>query len=375
MKSLLEKMQQDLVIQNYSPRTIELYKWHVKVFLTHFAKPAGQITDDDIRDYLFYVKAEKHYSVSNLAQSFSAIKFLFRQTVKMPLSLTSLKGPKRSRPLPLVLSKEEVKQVLGSIKNDKHRMLLELIYSAGLRLHEATHLKVTNIDSQRMTIHVQCGKGNKDRYTILSKVGLKDLRDYWKRYRPRTWLFPGRDVNKPIGDSYLNENSAFNSLLSQLYEKSWVTYCKKPFGGPKQVLGYLGCYTHRVAISNHRIVKVADGKVTFRWRDYRDHNKTKLMTLELDEFMRRFLLHILPARYYKIRYYGLFSNRYRTAKLSRCQEILDVTQEETLTKNDCLSWQDLLLELCGLDVRKCPECKKGQMVRMTVLHRSLDVPP
>ena len=100
--------------------------------------------------------------------------------------------------------------------------------------------------------------------------------------------------------SYLKEPSAFNKLLTQLYAKPWVTYCKKPFGGPEQVLRYLGRYTHRVAISNHRIVNVADGKVTFKWRDYRDHNKTKLMTLDVSEFMRRFLLHILPARYYKI---------------------------------------------------------------------------
>jgi integrase/recombinase XerD len=205
MKSLLEKMQQDLVIQNYSPRTIELYKWHVKAFLKHCAKSADQITEDDIRDYLFYVKTEKHYSSSNLAQAFSAIKFLFRETLKMPLSLTALRGPRRGRPLPLVLSQQEVRQVLGSIHNEKHRMLLQLIYSAGLRLNEGTHLKVTDIDSQRMTIHVQSGKGNKDRYTILSKVALQDLRDYWKRYRPRTWLFPGRQADQPIGDSSIQK--------------------------------------------------------------------------------------------------------------------------------------------------------------------------
>ena len=205
MKSLIEKMQQDLVIQNYSPRTIKLYKWHVNAFLSHHAKSADQITEDDIRDYLFHVKTEKHYSSSNLAQAFSAIKFLFRETLKMPLSLTALKGPRRGRPLPLVLSKAEVKQVLGSIHNDKHRMLLQLIYSAGLRLNEGTHLKVTDIDSQRMTIHVQSGKGNKDRYTLLSKVALEDLREYWKRFRPRTWLFPGRHADQPIGDSSIQK--------------------------------------------------------------------------------------------------------------------------------------------------------------------------
>jgi integrase/recombinase XerD len=221
MKSLIEKMQQDLVIQNYSPRTIELYKWHVKAFLSHCAKSADQITEDDIRDYLFYVKTEKHYSSSNLAQAFSAIKFLFRETLAMPLSLTALKGPRRGRPLPLVLSKQEVRQVLGSIHNEKHRMLLQLIYSAGLRLNEGTHLKVTDIDSQRMTIHVQSGKGNKDRYTILSKVALRDLRDYWKRYRPRTWLFPGKQADQPISDSSIQK--AFQRARDQAGIRKEVT--------------------------------------------------------------------------------------------------------------------------------------------------------
>jgi hypothetical protein len=175
--------------------------------------------------------------------------------------------------------------------------------------------------------------------------------------------------------SYLKEPSAFNELLTQLYAKPWVTYCKKPFGGPEMVLRYLGRYTHRVAISNHRIVKVGDGQVTFKWRDYRDHNKTKLMTLDMGEFMRRFLLHILPDRYYKIRYYGLLSNRHRGTKLSRCQEILEVAKEETSFSDDHLSWEELLLELCGWDVRKCPKCQLGQMVRMESWRRPVDVPP
>lgn len=175
--------------------------------------------------------------------------------------------------------------------------------------------------------------------------------------------------------SYLKEAAAFHKLLTQLYAKQWVTYCKKPFGGPEQVLRYLGRYTHRVAISNHRIINIADGKVTFRWRDYRDHNKTKRMTLDVFEFMRRFLLHILPYRYYKIRYYGLLANRHRRAKLIRCQEILELSKQNTPSRSERLRWEDLLLELCGLDVRKCPKCQEGQMVRNELLRRSAGVPP
>jgi hypothetical protein len=174
--------------------------------------------------------------------------------------------------------------------------------------------------------------------------------------------------------TYLHETAAFNKLLTQLYKKNWVTYCKEPFGGPEHVLRYLSRYTHRVAISNQRIIKIEDGKVTFKWRDNRDHNKTKLMTLDVFEFIRRFLLHILPARFYKIRYYGLLSNRYRQAKLELCQDILEVAGNETAVLASISAWEDLLLDLCGIDVRKCPKCQIGQMVRVTIDCRSTAAP-
>ncbi|MBU1625819.1 site-specific integrase [bacterium] len=205
MNSLIQKMQQDMVIQNYSPRTISSYAWHIKAFLNYCRKDVDKITEEDIRTYLYHIKAEMKYSPSNLAQAFSAIKFLYREMLKMPLKLTTLKGPKRGRPLPIVLAESEIKQLFDHIENKKHLILLKTIYSGGLRLNEATHLRVTDIDSKRMTIHVRSGKGNKDRYTILSKVLLLELRDYWKRFRPRTWLFPGKDVNKPIGDSSIQK--------------------------------------------------------------------------------------------------------------------------------------------------------------------------
>lgn len=204
---------------------------------------------------------------------------------------------------------------------------------------------------------------------VISALFKKKFLAYLKqRYEAGEFKWVGRI-------SYLKESSAFQQLLTQLYAKKWVTYCKQPFGGPEQVLRYLGRYTHRVAISNQRIVNIGDGKVTFKWRDYRDHHKTKLMTLDVFEFIRRLLLHILPSRYYKIRYYGLFSNRHRQAKLCRCQEILKVAMDEIPSRSERLSWEELLLELCGLDVRRCPKCQKGQMVYVRLLCRSLTAPP
>jgi len=204
---------------------------------------------------------------------------------------------------------------------------------------------------------------------VISDLFKKKFLAYLKqRYQTGEFKWVGRI-------RYLKEKAAFHQLLTQLYAKKWVTYCKKPFGGPEQVLRYLGRYTHRVAISNHRIVNIADGKVTFKWRDYRDSNKTKLMTLDVFEFIRRFLLHILPARYYKIRYYGLLANRLRSARLNRCREILPFSQPPAAAKSERLCWEDVLLELCGLDIRKCPKCRTGRMVRKALLLCSAGVPP
>lgn len=161
----------------------------------------------------------------------------------------------------------------------------------------------------------------------------------------------------------LESSGAFKKFKADLYAKKWVTYCKAPFGGPQQVLSYLARYTHRVAISNDRLVSINDGAVTFRWRDYRDGQK-KLMTVEAVEFIRRFLLHVLPKRFHKIRYYGIWHRRKRPL-LKRCQEILGVeASSQTQAKP---SWEELVFELTGKDPRLCPKCGKGRMVTKDLL--------
>jgi site-specific recombinase XerD len=178
-----------------------MYLSHVKFFQSHLGKPLDQATDDDIRSYLYHVKTVKKFGRSNLHQAFSAIKYVYRHTLKMPLKLNALKGSKHSRPLPKVLSTEEIQTLFTRIDNQKHRMLLMTIYSGGLRLNEGTHLRITDIDSKRMMIHVRHGKGDKARYTLLSRTLLADLRVYWQRDKPNPWLFPGRHKDKPICDT------------------------------------------------------------------------------------------------------------------------------------------------------------------------------
>lgn len=117
-------------------------------------------------------------------------------------------------------------------------------------------------------------------------------------------------------------------LIDSRYKKEWVVYCKEPFSNPMRVMEYLGRYTHRIAISNQRIIGVKNGKVSFRWKDYADQNKHKVMELEAEEFIRRFLLHVLPNRFMKIRHYGILSNRSRMIKLTKCQEIFGIEREK-----------------------------------------------
>ena len=160
----------------------------------------------------------------------------------------------------------------------------------------------------------------------------------------------------------LAEPAAFTRRLRELRRVEWVVYAKPPFGGPAQVLAYLGRYTHRVAIANSRLVSLANAEVAFRWKDYRHHRKTKLMTLAPDEFIRRFLLHTLPDGFHRIRHYGFLANRQRAAKLALCRRLLDAPSPERPAEQvpDAVPshWPD-----------RCPICG-GAMVMLGVLARS-----
>lgn len=176
-----------------------------------------------------------------------------------------------------------------------------------------------------------------------------------KAYESGDLKFPGKIA-------HLKERFSFKQFLSSLYRKNWVVYCKPPFKKPGDVVEYLGRYTHRVALSNDRIVKFDGDRVTFRWRDSSDNNKMKLMTLDAFEFIRRFLLHVLPNGFMKIRHYGILSNRSRKTKLCRCKELLGVLDNDNADKPDRSGWQELYLKLTGIDPRVCPRCGKGKMV-------------
>ena len=206
----------------------------------------------------------------------------------------------------------------------------------------------------------------------------------WIPARP-TFLFPVRALAKVFRGRYLAglqrafdrgelhltdglaslaEPAAFAAWLTELRQSAWVVYCKPPFAGPEHVLAYLGRYTHRVALSNHRLVDFTDGHVRFRWRDYADGDRVKILDLAVDEFLPRFLLHIVPDGFVRIRHFGVLANRRRRAALAQCRTLL---APRPLPPGPTESVRDLMLRVTGIDIERCPLCQQGTLRLIAVL--------
>jgi hypothetical protein len=159
---------------------------------------------------------------------------------------------------------------------------------------------------------------------------------------------------------HLQEPAGFDRYLAPLHAAEWVVYAKRPFAGPAQVLEYVGRYTHRVAISNNRLLSIDNGKVRFRWKDYRDDNRQKILALDGAEFIRRFLIHVLPNGFHRIRYYGFLSNHHRARKLELCRVLIGMAP----TAGDATpaDYRSRFEALTGRSLQQCPHCHVGTMV-------------
>ena len=165
----------------------------------------------------------------------------------------------------------------------------------------------------------------------------------------------------------LRDRPSFLDYLAPTRATEWVVYAKRPFAGPEQVLDYVGRYTHRVAISNNRLLDIAEGKVSFRYKDYRHDAQQKTMTLQAEEFIRRFLLHVLPEGFQRIRYYGFLANRYREHKLARCRKLLDMPAPEPPASELSKDYRDRYEQLTGSSLWECPVCHQGRMLVIEIL--------
>jgi integrase/recombinase XerD len=198
MTPLRQRMLEDMSVRNLAENTQSAYLQQVAAYSRYFGRSPDQLGPEEIRTYQLYLMEVRALTPSSICVATGALRFLYKITLKRTWAVEEIPMPKRPRKLPEILSPEEVRHFLDAIINHKHRAILMTAYAAGLRVSEATHLKVTDIDSQRMMLRVEQGKGMKDRYVMLSPRLLDVLRTYWKSARPTQWMFPGEVPGQPI---------------------------------------------------------------------------------------------------------------------------------------------------------------------------------
>lgn len=192
MPDYFSKMKKDFELKGYSPITFKNYVLNIKKFSRFYNKSPELLGDSEIREYLHYCITERKLSEGTVNAIYSALRFFYETTLERDWKVKKFFRVKAPKKLPTVLSKEEIKSIFDSINNLKHKTILMTIYAAGLRISEAAKLRVEDIDSKNMQIIIREGKGRKDRYSMLSEANLKILREYWKKYKPKRFLFEGK---------------------------------------------------------------------------------------------------------------------------------------------------------------------------------------
>jgi site-specific recombinase XerD len=210
-------MYEEMVYRNYSPRSIKTYIGLVSVVSKHFGKSPDSISISELKNYLFTRIEQDRLSVSSINQTISAFKILFKDVLGREWDPVRIKRPRLPKLLPSVFSKEEISHILNSIRNRKHYCLIALTYASGLRLGEVISLKPCDIDSDRMQLKVRGGKGYKDRYTLLPVQLLEKLREYFRYYRPVTYLFEGQKPGRPYSAT------SAQSVLKKAMECAGIT--------------------------------------------------------------------------------------------------------------------------------------------------------
>lgn len=281
MGIIKERMKQDLEIRGMSKSTQESYLGCVKQFVKYFMKSPDRLTLDDIHTYQLHLKRDRKISVNYFNIQVAALKFLYRVTLKRNWNIELIPYHKRSKKLPVVLSQEEVVRMYKAVSYIKHKAMILTLYSTGIRASELVHLKVSDIDSKRMQIRIDQGKGNKDRYVRLSEKLLEVLRWYWlsEKIKPRTWLFPGYGVDSPLSRHSVQKMTAKarekagiqKQVTTHTMRHTYATHMLESGENIKKIGLMLG---HRSLRTTGKYLHVAS--------NYLDTMKTPLDTLDID---------------------------------------------------------------------------------------------
>ena len=297
--------------------TCEGYTYKIKSFLNTINKEANEITLDDILEFLRELRYKKEYSIGTVNNYRNAIKYFYEVVLEkhwIGKKIPKLKGYK---PLPSVLSKEEVIEFIELIAMPAITVVL---HTRGQNLEFHPHIHMI-ISAGGLTADNKWRKSSEKLFIpvkVLSKVFRGKFMSYLKEnYKNDELSFYGQ------AEEYKNINK-FKILVNKLYSINWYSYVKRPFNNADAIIEYLARYTHKIAITNSRIVKVEDGKVFFKYKDYKENSKQKVMSLDAVEFIRRFLMHVLPFKFVKIRYYGINANRNKKTKLKLGQKLTNI---------------------------------------------------
>jgi len=331
---LRQLMLDELQRRNYSPNTVRSYIHAVEEFATYFRLSPEQLGPEHVRDYQVHLFRDRKLSPRTIEGRAAALRFLFVKTSAATL-LEVARDPKH----------------LGADIG-----LLSVLHTWGQNLQHHPH------------VHCVVPAGG---LAIDGSRWIAAARKFFLPVRVLSRFFRGKftaGLKQLLHEGKLQfhgslqelaEPERFSRFLRQMYAKEWVVYAKPPFGGAEHFLNYLARYTHRVAISNHRLVSFQDDRVSFRWKDYAAGSQQKVMTVSADEFLRRFLIHVLPKGLVRIRHFGLFANRRRAASLLRCRVLLSATK--------------LPQQLAPTSQLRCPLCSEPMLVteRMTSQQLSL----
>jgi site-specific recombinase XerD len=205
MKRLRDQMLADLQLSGATQRTQETYLREAGNLAKYFNRSPAELGEDELKEYMLYLMKERHLSEGTFRFYVAALKFLYRTTLKREWAVEKIRYPRAKRKLPIVLDLSEVESLFAVTPNLKHKVILMITYSSGLRASETAHLKITDIDSKRMMVRISQGKGGKDRYSILSQTTLEHLRQYWRKYHPTEWLFNGAEKNDPISTNSIQQ--------------------------------------------------------------------------------------------------------------------------------------------------------------------------
>lgn len=234
MKNVRQRMIEDMKLRALAPRTQDRYLHAIKALAEHYHRPSDKITEEQVRKYLLYLIETKEYAKSTFNVDLAAIKFLYRRTLGRNWRLLQIRGSRTNKRLPIVLSRDEMWSLLNLVRRPKPRMCLMLMYTCGLRVSEAVNLRIDDIDGQRMVVWARNTKGHRDRSISLPIQTLTQLRLYWRRHRPSTWLFPSRYTTRAI-------------------TASCVQHCLKATLRQSNIRKNVSCHTLRHSYATHLV--------------------------------------------------------------------------------------------------------------------------